>query len=102
LDLPTLREAVLRWRGAVRYGGAVVTILGIIEEPDAATSDRAPLRMRAVGTGQCFRLQRAPGETDPSALPRGVPLRVTGRVLKEREGKDNEIWLELEHERASK
>jgi hypothetical protein len=92
----------VRWRGAVRYGGAVVTVQGMIEDPDGPTADHSPLIMRAVGTGQRFRIQRARDDTAQSPLPRGVPVRVTGRVLKEREGKDNEIWLELERDRAAK
>ena len=103
LDLPPLREAVLRWRGAVRYGGAVVTVVGVIEEPNGTALDTAPLVMRAVGTGQRFRLKPGPGAGEQSQLlPRGEPLRITGRVLKEREGKADEIWLELEPERTTK
>lgn len=102
LDIPRLKEAVLRWRGAVRYGGAVVTLLGVIEEPVPAGAAPVSLAMRAVGTGQRFRLQSKEPAVDLTQLPRGEPVRVTGRVIKEREGKQNEIWLELERDPSGK
>src|SRR5437899_12192512 len=80
LDLPRLKEAVLRWRGAVRYGGAVVTLVGVIDEPEGSGTPPVTLPLRAVGTGQRFRLQSRGGEVDLNQLRRGEPLRVTGRV----------------------
>jgi hypothetical protein len=102
LDIPRLKEAVLRWRGAVRYGGAVVTLVGVIEEPPIAGAAPAALLLRAVGTGQHFRVQARGDGMELSQLRRGEPVRVTGRVIKEREGKDHEIWLELERDPSSK
>src|SRR5205823_13034617 len=95
LDLARLKEGVLRWRGAVRYGGAVVTVVGAIDEVEGGGADSPSVLLRTAGTGQRFRLQSRHGSPDLSRLRRGVPLRVTGRVIKEREGKDDEIWLEL-------
>jgi hypothetical protein len=102
LDLPRLKEAVLRWRGGVRYGGAVITVIGVIDEPEGDGAAPASLPLRAVGTGQRFRLQGKGGSADLSPLLHGEPVRITGRVIKEREGKDHEIWLELEREPNSR
>jgi hypothetical protein len=102
LDLPRLKEAVLRWRGAVRYGGAVVTVVGVVDEPVGSGAAPASLPLRAVGTGQRFRLQAKEVSSDLSLLPRGEPVRVTGRVTREKEGKENEIWLEWEREPSAK
>jgi hypothetical protein len=102
LDLPRLKEAVLRWRGAVRYGGAVVTVVGVIDAPDDTAGAPTSLLLRASGTGQQFRLQARGGSADLSQIRRGEPLRVTGRVVKEREGPNHEIWLELERDPGAK
>ena len=102
LDIPRLKEAVLRWRGAVRYGGAIVTLIGVMDEPETPGASAASVVVRAVGTGQQFRLQSKNAGADLAQLPRGKPVRITGRVIKEREGKNDEIWLELERDPASR
>ena len=110
LEIARIKEAVLRWRGGVRYGGAAVTVVGVLEESEhgrPGIGDRAraetrsvpstaPVRLRATGTSQRFRLLRGTAGLDPSGLRPGQRYRVTGPVIKSREGKHEEIWLELE------
>ena len=71
-------------------------VVGVIDEAEGSAAGPTSVPLRAVGTGQPFRLQSKGGSPDLSQLRRGEPLRVTGRVIKEREGKNHEIWLELD------
>src|SRR5438270_11676308 len=66
LDLARLKEGVLRWRGAVRYGGAVVTVVGVIGEAEVSAAGVSSVPLRTVGTGQPFRLQLKGGSPDLS------------------------------------
>src|SRR6266536_2210108 len=56
LDLPRLKAAVLRWRGAVRYGGASVAVTGTLEASPTAIESGGWV-LRAAGTRQPFRLR---------------------------------------------
>jgi hypothetical protein len=99
LEVASLKEAVLRWRGGVRYGGATVTLVGDPEPVapgGASRADEAAALVRVPETGQRFRLQVRKNGPD-LRLPRaGERVRVTGRVIKNGE-KNEEIWLEVEH-----
>lgn len=96
VEIQELKAAVVRWRGAVRYGGAVVTVVGSLEEPAPNSSDTAGPVLRAAGTGQRFRLRPGSGGAAPVALRPGEPLRIVGRVVNGGERKNDEIWLELQ------
>ena len=79
-----------------------MTLVGVIEPPEEPGAAPVSLGVRAVGTGQRFRLQSNNASADLAQLPRGEPVRITGRVIKEREGKNDEICLELERNPSSK
>jgi hypothetical protein len=97
LNLAQVKEAVLRWRGAVRYGGASVAVSGVVEaESEAAPAAPTGPVLQASGTGQRFQLRPKSGGPDPASLHPGEVWRVAGRVIKGGEGKNDEIWLELE------
>jgi copper chaperone CopZ len=115
LEIARIREAVLRWRGGVRYGGADVTVVGLVEtskpggtetegkgEAGARTgppSAAMPL-LRCPETNQRFCLRAGTTGLAQFTFRAGQPYRVTGRVIKSGEGKHEEIWLELEHAEA--
>ncbi len=103
LDLPKLRAEVVRWRGAVRYGGASLAVTGVVDGETAAPGATATgLRLRASGTEQRFRLCPHAGGPDLATLRPGETWRVAGRVIKSGEGKDDEIWLEVERAESRK
>jgi hypothetical protein len=97
LDVERLKEAVLRWRGGVRYGGAIITVVGVVEATDSPESEPAAPLLRATGTGQCFRLRGGVVGQGPESLHAGEAYRVTGQVIRGGGRKKDEIWLELDH-----
>jgi copper chaperone CopZ len=108
LEVARIKEAVLRWRGGVRYGGADVTLVGTVERAEsrgaAESHPAAPVpaaglasvMLRSTGTHQPFCLKAGTTPLIPPALLPGQTYRVTGRVIKTGEGKHDEIWLQLE------
>jgi copper chaperone CopZ len=108
LEIDRIREAVLRWRGGVRYGGADVTVVGTVEAVEPGTAGDgppgdtgpapapAPVTLRSTGTNQRFCLRAGTAGLAMSTFRPGQPYRVTGRVIKSGEGKHAEIWLQLE------
>src|SRR5260370_36716630 len=112
LEIARIKEAVLRWRGGVRYGGADVTVCGLVEtaepngtekkgkgEPGARTASPSAVTpwLRCAATNQRFYLRAGTTGLAPLTFRTGQPYRVTGRVIKSGEGKHEEIWLQLEH-----
>ena len=115
LEIARIKEAVLRWRGGVRYGGADVTVVGLVEttvpngtgtegkgEAGARTASPSTATpwLRCAGMNQRFYLRAGSTGLAPITFRAGQPYRVTGRVIKSGEGKHEEIWLELEHAEA--
>ena len=94
LELSRLKAEVVRWRGGVRYGGAYLTVTGVLEETTAAAPSERLLH--ATETGQRFRLRAAPGQPVLEGAMPGQRLRVVGRVLRGGERSHDEIVLELE------
>jgi hypothetical protein len=95
LDMPRFKAAVMRWRGAVRYGGATVTVVGSVVEAGGKHPDPGTMALIAAETGQRFRL-RQKSNNAPELLPSGELLRVTGRVIRDGKEKENETWLEVD------
>jgi copper chaperone CopZ len=95
LNMQKLKAAVVRWRGAVRYGGSTLTVTGVMEDA-SGTPGLSGAVLRAVETGQRFRIRT--GEKGPALdeLRAGTPQRVVGRVIRGGEGNEDEIWLEVE------
>lgn len=97
LDLGAIKQAVLRWRGGVRYGGAVVTVVGVVEAAGApGAGGSATALLRATGTHQVFRLRGWRVGQDASSLHAGEVCRVTGSVIRGGEKKQDEIWLDVQ------
>jgi hypothetical protein len=95
LDMPRIRAAVLRWRGAVRYGGATITVVGSVVEAGGTQPDLRTVLLIAAETGQRFRL-RVKKSNAPELLPPGELHRVTGRVIRDGKENENETWLEVD------
>jgi hypothetical protein len=94
LEISRLKMEVARWRGGVRYGGARLTVSGVlVETASAAASERV---LQASETGQRFRLRAAPGQPVLEGPMPGQRLRVVGRVIRGGERSHDEIVLELE------
>jgi hypothetical protein len=108
LEVARIKEAVLRWRGGVRYGGADATVVGTVEgaesrsaadsHPGATGPALAPgsVTLRSTGTHQRFCLKAGTTTLVSSIFRPGQAYRVTGRVIKTGEVKHDEIWLQLE------
>lgn len=112
LDVARIKQAVLHWRGGVRYGGAEVTLVGRVEtaglkEVDLgdAGSTRAERRgpsgtlplLRVTGTNQPFRLRARASGVEPSTFRPDQSYRVTGQILNSAGDNNHEIVLEVEH-----
>src|SRR5260370_14444280 len=50
LEIARIREAVLRWRGGVRYGGAEVTVVGLAETSEPNGTETEGKREAGAGT----------------------------------------------------